>query len=311
MNGRVPERIHVYRNHHLDSTRWDGFVPRDDDIVVTTAYKAGTTWTLRILAAFVFGPGPLQVPVRDFAPWIDARIAGPIEPTLERVEAQRHRRFLKSHVAADGVPFFPQAKYIVVGRDTRDVFMSMFNHYSGYTEFMYKQLNDADRPGPEFPHCPATPREMWPRWIGEGWFDWEPDGWPFWSHHHHLATWWETRDLPNVLFVHYSDLKADPETEMRRIAAFCSFDIDEDAWPALLATVSFDAMRAEARGADDPMTMMWRGGADQFFYKGTNGRWRDVLTEDDLALYERAAATLDPDLRDWMEHDREARDAAP
>ena len=74
MNGRVPERIHVYRNHHLDSTRWDGFVPRDDDIVVTTAYKAGTTWTLRILAAFVFGPGPLQVPVRDFAPWIDARI---------------------------------------------------------------------------------------------------------------------------------------------------------------------------------------------------------------------------------------------
>ncbi len=70
-------------------------------------------------------------------------------------------------------------------------------------------------------------------------------------------------------------------------------------------------MRAEARGADDPMTMMWRGGADQFFYKGTNGRWRDVLTEDDLALYERAAATLDPDLRDWMEHDREARDAAP
>ncbi len=192
VNGRVPERIHVYRNHHLDSTRWDGFVPRDDDIVVTTAYKAGTTWTLRILAAFVFGPGPLQVPVRDFAPWIDARIAGPIEPTLERVEAQRHRRFLKSHVAADGVPFFPQAKYIVVGRDTRDVFMSMFNHYSGYTEFMYKRLNDADRPGPEFPHCPATPREMWPRWIGEGWFDWEPDGWPFWSHHHHLATWWET-----------------------------------------------------------------------------------------------------------------------
>ena len=180
---------------------------------------------------------------------------------LERVEAQRHRRFFKSHLAADGVRFFPQAKYIVVGRDTRDVFMSMFNHYSGYTDFMYKLFNDADRPGPEFPHCPATPREMWPRWIGEGWFDWEPDGWPFWSHHHHLATWWEIRDLPNVLFVHYGDLKADPETEMRRIAAFCGFEVDEDAWPALLATVDLDAMRAEARGADDPLTMAWTGGA--------------------------------------------------
>src|SRR5829696_8103119 len=64
-------------------------------------------------------------------------------------------------------------------RDTRDVFMSMFNHYSGYTELMSTLFNDADRPGRELPHCPATPREMWPRWIGEGWFDWEPDGWPF------------------------------------------------------------------------------------------------------------------------------------
>ena len=49
-----------YRNHHLDSTRWDQFVPRDDDIFVTTAYKAGTTWTQRILAALIFGPGPLR-----------------------------------------------------------------------------------------------------------------------------------------------------------------------------------------------------------------------------------------------------------
>ena len=54
---------------------------------------------------------------------------------------------------------------------------------------------------------------MWPHWIAEGWFDWEPDGWPFWSHHHHLSTWWQFRELPNVLLVHFGDLKSDPETE--------------------------------------------------------------------------------------------------
>jgi aryl sulfotransferase len=306
MDATAPERTRVYRNHHLDSTRWDGFVPRDDDIFVTTAYKAGTTWTQRILAALVFGPRRLDASLIDISPWIDSRIMGPIEPMLERVEAQRHRRFIKSHLAADGLRFFPQAKYLVVGRDTRDVFMSMFNHYSGYTELMYMLFNDADRPGPEFPRCPATPREMWPRWIGEGWFDWEADGWPFWSHHHHLATWWEVRDLPNVLFVHYGDLKADPETEMRRIAEFCGFDVTEDAWPALVAIVGLGAMREEAQGTDDPMSMVWTGGATQFFYRGTNGRWRDVLTDDDLALYETAAATLDPKLRGWLEHGRHA-----
>src|ERR1700730_7569602 len=207
MNERAPEMTRVYRNHHLDSTRWDQFVARDDDIFVTTAYKAGTTWTQRILAAFVFGPGPLGTSLNDLSPWIDARFMGPLEPLLDAVEAQRHRRFIKSHLAADGLRFFPQAKYIVVGRDTRDVFMSLFNHYSAYTDFMYVLFNDADRPGPEFPQCPATPRELWPRWISEGWFEWEPDGWPYWSQHHHLTTWWDARELPNVLFVHFGDLK--------------------------------------------------------------------------------------------------------
>ena len=306
MTPKSPERTQEYRNHHLDSTRWDQFVPRDDDIVVTTAYKAGTTWTQRILAAMILGPGPLYGRLGEISPWIDARFVGPLEPILHRLEAQRHRRFIKSHLAVDGLRFFPQLRYVVVGRDTRDVFMSLFNHYSSYTDAMYDLFNDPDRPGPEFPRCPATPRELWPRWASQGWFDWEPDGWPYWSHTHHLFTWWAIRDLPNVLLVHFGDLKADPETEMRRIAAFCDIDISEDSWPALLATVGLEAMREEARGTDDPMAMTWKGGADRFFYKGDSGRWRGVLTPDDLVLYETQAAALDPALRKWIEGGRHA-----
>ena len=48
--------------------------------------------------------------------------------------------------------------------------------------------------------------------------------------------------------------------------------------------------------------MIFEGGAARFLYKGTNDRWRDVLTTDDLALYEAAAArTLAPELRRWLE----------
>jgi aryl sulfotransferase len=306
MSPEVPERTREYRNHHLDSTRWDLFVPRDDDIVITTAYKAGTTWTQRILAALILGPGPLPDRLGEISPWVDARFFGPLQPMLDDLEAQRHRRFIKSHLAADGLRFFPQAKYIVVGRDTRDVFMSLFNHYSSYTDMMYGLLNDADRPGPELPRCPATPRELWPRWVGEGWFEWESDGWPYWSHHHHLSTWWAARELPNVLLVHFGDLKADPETEMRRIATFCDIDVSEESWPAILATVGLEAMREEARGTDDPMSMAWKGGANTFFYRGDSGRWRDVLTPDDLALYEVSASALDPALRNWLESGRHA-----
>ena len=41
----LPVMNRVYQNHHLDSTRWDLYKPRPDDIIITTAYKAGTTWT--------------------------------------------------------------------------------------------------------------------------------------------------------------------------------------------------------------------------------------------------------------------------
>ena len=86
----APARTREYRNHHLDSTRWDGFAPRDDDIVVTTAYKAGTTWTQRILAALILPDGPIDL--IGVSPWVDARFQGPIEPVLERLEEQQHRR---------------------------------------------------------------------------------------------------------------------------------------------------------------------------------------------------------------------------
>jgi aryl sulfotransferase len=304
MGSDRPERIHEYRNHHLDSTRWDHYRVRDDDIVVTTAYKAGTTWTQRILAALIHGPGGQATDLMGMSPWIDARFQGPIEPIIESLEAQTHRRFVKSHLAADGLAFYPEAKYIVVGRDTRDVFMSLWNHYTAYTDLAYALFNDADRPGPEFPHPPSDPRELWPRWIGEGWFDWEPDGWPFWSHHHHLATWWEWRHLPNVMFLHYGDMLADIETEMRRLAAFCGIDVPEDHWPAIVEAVGIDRMREDARGAGDPAAMIFDGGVGRFLYKGSNGRWRSVLTDGDLALYERAAAALDPALRTWLEGGR-------
>ena len=304
----APERIHEYRNHHLDSTRWDHFNFRDGDIVVTTAYKAGTTWTQRILAALILGPEVAPAGgLSGVSPWIDARFMGPIEPMIATVDAQQHRRFVKSHLAADGIRYVPEAKYVVVGRDTRDVFMSVWNHYTAYTDLAFSLFNDADRPGPEFPRPPATPRELWPRWISEGWFDWEPDGWPMWSHHHHLATWWDARDQPNVHFMHYGDMLGNIEGEMRRLAAFCEIDVPEDSWPAIVAAVQIDAMRELAKGPDgtaDMSAMIFEGGIDRFLFKGTNGRWRDVLTADDLTLYDKAVASLDPGLRAWLEGGR-------
>ncbi len=61
----------------------------------------------------------------------------------------------------------PNVKYIVVGRDARDVFMSYWNHYSSYTDAFYRQLNDGlpDRMGALLPRCPQNVHEYWHNWI--------------------------------------------------------------------------------------------------------------------------------------------------
>ena len=59
-----PRVAHEYVNHHLDSTRWRVFEPRPDDVVVTTSYKAGTTWMQQILHGLVFRGDP-KAPASD------------------------------------------------------------------------------------------------------------------------------------------------------------------------------------------------------------------------------------------------------
>lgn len=308
MPSPVARPTRVYRNHTLDSTRWDGFRPRPGDVVITTPYKSGTTWMQRIVASLVLWPEPLTVSIGELSPWLDARFHGPVERIYAELDAQPHRRLIKSHLAADGVPQWDEISYIVVGRDIRDVFMSLWNHYSGHTDVLFDILNDEDRPGDPFPRPPEDPRELWRTWSTTGWFPWESDGWPYWSHTHHISTWWAQRHRPNVLFVHFADLLDDLSAEMRRVAAFLGVSIDEEAWPRLVEEATFESMKNEAQRLDADAGgsgwSIWRDGSATFFHRGTNGRWRSVLTEADIELYEACAAKLDPSLRSWLEGGR-------
>jgi aryl sulfotransferase len=300
---RRPEVRHVYQNHHLDATRWDGFETRPDDIVVSTAYKAGTTLVQTIVANLIFADGDLPGPVLGFSPWLDMRIM-PLEEAKALLGGQAHRRCIKTHLPLDGLPFHDHVKYIVVGRDPRDVFMSLLNHWGSHTPLAYEMLNDTPgRVGPEFPHFSGDMHALWRQWITRGWFPWEADGYPYWSLLHHAKTWWEFRHLPNVGLVHYSDLRADLAGQMRGLAAYLDIEVPESLWPRVVHACEFDTVKADPYKVVDEMhDSVFQGGGDTFIHKGTNGRWKDVLDDDEIALYEQAMAkTLSPDCARWLE----------
>ncbi|MGA7545342.1 MAG: sulfotransferase domain-containing protein [Methyloceanibacter sp.] len=112
------------------------------------------------------------------------------------------------------------------------------------------------------------------------------DGYPFWSFWENVRSWWAIRGEPNVMLLHFADLKRDLPGEIRKIAAFLDLPLDEARFPAILEHCSFDYMKSHATKSVPLGGAFWEGGAETFIHRGTNGRWRDVLTPEDCAAYE-------------------------
>ncbi len=288
-----PVKTREMESNHFNSTIWNDFEFRDDDIVISTYAKAGTTWVQQIVSQLLFN-GEEGLPVADMSPWMDLRVP-PKEVTLAAVAAQTHRRFMKTHLPVDALVYSPQAKYIYIGRDGRDVLWSLYNHHSTANDLWYEALNDS--PGLVGPPMPRPEKEI----VGyyHEWLD--RDGYPFWSFWDNVRSWWEIRDLPNLYMLHFGKLKADMPGEIRRMAAFLDIPIDETKWDAILEHCSFDYMKQNATPSVPLGGIFWEGGAKTFINQGENGRWRDRLSDEESAKYERLAVEkLGEDCARWL-----------
>ena len=145
-----PVKQREMHNHHFDSTVWNDFKFRDDDIIIGTYAKSGTTWMQQIVSQLIFN-GEENLPVAEMSPWVDLRVPPP-EVKLPLIEAQTHRRFIKTHLPVDALVYSPKAKYIYIVRDGRDVVWSHYNHHKNANENYYKALNGPGLVGPPIEH---------------------------------------------------------------------------------------------------------------------------------------------------------------
>ncbi len=288
-----PVKTREMHSHHFDSTIWNDFNFRDDDIVIATYGKSGTTWTQQIVAQLLFD-GAEGLEVGAMSPWLDLRVP-PKAIKLPEVEAQTHRRFIKTHLPVDALVFSPRARYIYVGRDGRDVLWSLYNHHATANADWYAAINDTPgRVGPPIEPPKADIVEYFEDWL-------DREGYPFWPFWENVRSWWAIRELPNVLLVHFADLKADMEGEIRRIADFLDVQVSPDGWERVLQHCSFDYMKANAAQSAPLGGVLWEGGARSFIHKGVNGRWRDMLPAEDIARYEqRALDELGEECARWL-----------
>lgn len=137
-----PTKTRDAHSHHFDSSKWDNFDFRDDDIVVATAYKSGTTWAQNILVQLIYQNKEIPADTTVIAPWLDLRVP-PLAVQLPILNALTDRRQFKTHLRLDALNFSPKAKYIYIGRDGRDCYMSFVNHYRCQNDLLYGALNEA------------------------------------------------------------------------------------------------------------------------------------------------------------------------
>src|SRR4030095_3804728 len=85
------------------------------------------------------------------------------DEVLARLEAQQHRRFIKTHTPLDGIPLDPRATYVVVARHPLDMAVSLFHQGANLDRERMAELtgNPAPAAVAERPPIAAALR----RWI--------------------------------------------------------------------------------------------------------------------------------------------------
>lgn len=285
-----------YRSSDDDSDRWSGFPFRDGDIVISTRSKSGTTWVQMICALLVFGTPDLPAPLVELSPWVDHMVE-PVGDVFARLEAQQHRRFVKTHTPLDGIPLDDRATYVVVARHPLDLAVSLYHQGANLDRHRLAELTGG-------PLRAASERPTAHDWL----LAWtqhettpveEPDS--LVGVLHHVRDAWSRRaTAPNVVLVHYADLLADLPGEMDRLAARLGIEVSAERLPELADAATFSRMRARATELTPNRLGVLKDDA-AFFRSGRSGGGRELLSAEELSSYEeRVAGLAEPELVAWL-----------
>lgn len=142
---KMPTR--VLKDYLSSSEPWlpflgqGGFV--ESDIIVADPFKAGTTWTQRILQQILHNGEEPEGGLSDTSPWLDSSWGDhkKMLVTLADQAKRGQRRVIKSHLPADALPIDPKARYVFIARNGKDLGISLHNYLYHFTPETIAQIN--------------------------------------------------------------------------------------------------------------------------------------------------------------------------
>lgn len=292
-NNLMPKKTHEFQNHTIDSTVWNDFEYRDNDIVIASWARAGTAWVQQIVKQLIFGVNPdLHTSALSF--FFELLMLSK-EEKIDILNNQSHRRFIKTHLAVNTLVFSPKAKYIYVGRNAPDIVWSLYNWLKKFRKGSFAiKATVKDRVGPPLMRPTVDFYEFWKKWLYE-------DGYPMWPFWNNVRSWWNIRNLPLVKLIHFNSLKEDLESEILGIAKFLEIPVISEQMERLMEYCSYEWMKKNPAKTAPKGSDTLVGGASTFFLNGKNGNWKEYLSKKDILEYkELAIAELGNECANWL-----------
>jgi aryl sulfotransferase len=286
-----------------DSRVWPEFMKTagfvEGDIVIADPFKAGTTWTQRTVEQILNNGEETGERLSDKSPWLDSSWgdhAGMIAKLKEQAD-KGNRRVMKSHLPADCVPIQDDVFYIFVGRNGKDLACSFHNYLHNFNSETMQEIDKlySEHTGkPQKLVIPESAAEFFDLWL-------DSDGYLCCDLLDVTQTWWNLKDKPNVLMLHYNELKSDLETQVKRLAEFLKLDPASLNIEQILEHCDFGYMKKKADSLV-PFNGQHMKSAEAFFHKGPKRDHTAELSAEQIKRFDEIAKQkLTPDCNHWLE----------
>lgn len=302
MNNQVIRADKDYVDFLSDSRIWSRFINEvgftSSDIVIADPFKAGTTFTQRVIDQILSNGEESKETLSDKSPWLDSSW-GDYDFMLEKLSEQKknnHRRIMKSHLSADYVPIDSRVKYVFVCRNGEDLVCSFHNYLYYFNAETIAKINK------RYQEFSGTDEEIIIPKTSTEFFDLflETGGLGLCEVLDITKSWWNYKDLPNVLLVHYSKMTHDFEHELKRIAQFLDVDVTTLNIEKITAQCSFEFMKEHA-DKFVPFNGKHMRDAKAFFHQGpTRDSKTDLSPEQIQAFDEMALEKMGVECAKWM-----------
>ena len=259
---------------------WENTELRDDDIIIASTIKSGTTWLQQIVAQIVF-EGEFEGELNNTSYWVDTLRDYSEAEMLTNINKQTHRRFFKTHSPANVVlkNVKDSVKYIFIMRDFRDVVWSFYNHFFNSNDKI--KIND------EITiklRNSTSPYEFWNIIIKNKHLFNECKSYKLiWSYFYTIKTWLEHKDNKNVLILHFNELKQDLKKNIHKISLFLGYEYNEKTCDLICNKCTFEYMK---KNSVNCVPSAFKN-SNKFINKGTNKRWKNILKIHDLENYNK------------------------